>query len=215
MIYNEETAHQVADFLLQVKAIELQPNDPFKWASGWNSPIYCDNRKTLSHPRVRTFIRQKLVEVIDRKFSSPNMIAGVATGGIAQGVLVAQDLGVPFCYVRSSKKEHGLGNQIEGEYTPGQQVIVVEDLVSTGGSSLRAVEALRDAGLIITGMVSIFTYGFQAAEDNFEAAGVQLISLSDYDHLIDRAVITGFASESDLESLRAWREEPSLWNVPA
>lgn len=215
MIYNEETAHQVADYLLQVKAIELQPNNPFTWASGWNSPIYCDNRKTLSHPRVRTFIRQKLVEVIHQKFSSPNIVAGVATGGIAQGVLVAQDLGVPFCYVRSSKKEHGLGNQIEGEYTPGQQVIVVEDLVSTGGSSLRAVEALRNAGLVITGMISIFTYGFQAAEDNFKEAGVQLVSLSDYDHLIDRAVITGFASESDLESLRSWREDPSLWNVPA
>lgn len=213
MIHNEETALQIADFLLQIKAIKLQPDNPFEWASGWKSPIYCDNRKTLSHPSIRTFIRQKMVDAVESHFTKPNAIAGVATGGIAQGVLVAQELGVPFCYVRSGKKGHGLQNQIEGDVAQGSQMIVIEDLVSTGGSSLEAVEALREAGYGVTGMISIFTYGFNAAVENFEKHGVQLISLSDYDHLIQQALKTDFISEQDVESLQEWRQSPENWKV--
>lgn len=213
MIHNEETALQIADFLLQIKAIKLQPDNPFEWASGWKSPIYCDNRKTLSHPSIRTFIRQKIVEAIESHFTKPNAIAGVATGGIAQGVLVAQELGVPFCYVRSGKKGHGLQNQIEGDVAQGSQMIVIEDLVSTGGSSLEAVEALREAGYGVTGMISIFTYGFNAAVENFKKHGVQLISLSDYDHLIQQALKTDFISDQDVDSLQEWRQSPENWKV--
>ena len=167
MNYSFNSAHKVAEFLLQIKAISLKPDDPFQWASGWKSPIYCDNRKTLSYPRIRTFIRQEIVKAIDENFGRPDVIAGVATGGIAQAALVAQELGLPLVYIRPKMKEHGQKNQIEGVLESGQSVIVIEDLVSTGNSSLIAVDALRDQGCIVKGMVAIFTYGFDQARKNF------------------------------------------------
>lgn len=211
MITNAETAAKVAEFLLQIKAVKLQPSNPFTWASGWNSPIYCDNRKTLSHPRIRTFIRQKFVEAINASFPKPDMIAGVATGAIAQGVLVAEEMGLPFIYVRPEPKKHGLGNMIEGEYKSGQSVVVIEDLISTGGSSLKAVEALRDAGCEVKGMAAIFTYGFADAEANFRQANVPLVTLSDYSALIRQAMNENLIAESELETLEAWRKNPSTW----
>ena len=168
MILNNDRAVKVAEFLLQIKAVKLQPKNPFTWASGWKSPIYCDNRVTLSYPNIRTFIRQNYSELILDHFGKPDVIAGVATGGIAQGALVAEELGLPFIYVRSSPKGHGMGNQIEGHFEEGQKVIVIEDLISTGGSSLKAVDALRDANLDVKGLVAIFTYGFEVAETNFK-----------------------------------------------
>lgn len=211
MITNAETAAKVAEFLLQIKAVKLQPSNPFTWASGWNSPIYCDNRKTLSHPRIRTFIRQKFVEAINASFPKPDVIAGVATGAIAQGVLVAEEMGLPFIYVRPEPKKHGLGNMIEGEYKSGQSVVVIEDLISTGGSSLKAVEALRDAGCEVKGMAAIFTYGFADAEANFRQANVPLVTLSDYSALIRQAMNENLIAESELETLEAWRKNPSTW----
>ncbi len=211
MLINAETAAKVAEFLLQIKAVKLQPTEPFTWASGWKSPIYCDNRKTLSHPRVRTFIRQKFVEVINASFSKPDVIAGVATGAIAQGVLVAEEMGLPFVYVRPEPKKHGLGNLIEGEIKSGQSVVVIEDLISTGGSSLKAVEALREAGCEVKGMAAIFTYGFPDAEENFRAAGVQLTTLCDYSSLIRQALKSNLIAESELEQLEAWRKDPANW----
>src|SRR6186713_227296 len=168
MAQKDETAHNIAEFLLQIKAIKLQPSQPFTWASGWKSPIYCDNRISLSHPKVRTYIRQALAKLIEEKFGKPEVIAGVATAAIAQGALVAEAMGLPFVYVRSAPKDHGRENLIEGEVQPKQSVVVIEDLVSTGKSSLQAVNALREAGCDVKGMVCIFTYGFQAADDNFE-----------------------------------------------
>jgi orotate phosphoribosyltransferase len=188
MILNKDKALKVAEFLLQIKAVKLQPNEPFTWASGWASPIYCDNRKTLSFPSIRTFIRQGYAEAILDHFGKPDVIAGVATGGIAQGALVAQELGIPFIYVRSSAKGHGLGNQIEGHYEKGQRVVVIEDLISTGGSSLVAVEALREAGCEVKGLVAIFTYGFEIALKNFADAECPFVTLTDYEHLIDQAL---------------------------
>ena len=211
MILNEYTALKVAEFLLQIKAIVLKPEHPFTWASGWKSPIYCDNRKTLSYPKIRTYIRQELEEIIRGKYGKPDSIAGVATGGIAQGALVAQQLGVPFIYVRSTVKEHGMTNMIEGVYEEGQSVIVIEDLVSTGGSSLKAVKALRDAGMDVKGMLAIFTYGFGVAENNFADAGVELITLSDYDSLIKKATTDNYISQNDVDSLQEWRDNPSVW----
>src|SRR5690606_13211343 len=180
MIFNNESAKKVAELLLQIKAIKLQPNNPFTWASGWKSPIYCDNRVTLSHPSIRTFIRQKLSDVIQEEFGSVDVIAGVATAGIPQGVLVAQDLGLPFVYVRSKPKEHGTGSQIEGELFQGQRVVVIEDLISTGKSSLEAVKALREAGCNVAGLAAIFSYGFDAAEANFQAEKCRYVTLSNY-----------------------------------
>lgn len=211
MLNNAVTAAKVAEFLLQIKAVRLQPAEPFTWASGWKSPIYCDNRKTLSHPRIRTFIRQKFVEAINASFPKPDLIAGVATGAIAQGVLVAEEMGLPFVYVRPEPKKHGLGNLIEGEVTKGQSVVVVEDLISTGGSSLKAVEALREAGCDVKGMAAIFTYGFANAEQNFRAANVQLTTLCDYSALIRQAIKDNLVAESELEQLEAWRKDPSTW----
>lgn len=211
MLNNAVTAAKVAEFLLQIKAVRLQPTEPFTWASGWKSPIYCDNRKTLSHPRIRTFIRQKFVEAINASFPKPDVIAGVATGAIAQGVLVAEEMGLPFVYVRPEPKKHGLGNLIEGELTKGQSVVVVEDLISTGGSSLKAVDALRDAGCHVKGMAAIFTYGFYDAEENFRAANVQLTTLCDYSSLIRQAMKDNLVAESELEQLEAWRKNPSAW----
>lgn len=211
MILNNDRALKVAEFLLQIKAIKLQPSSPFTWASGWKSPIYCDNRKTLSHPSVRTFIRQSYSDLIVEKYGKPDLIAGVATGGIAQGVLVAQELGIPFVYVRSSPKGHGMGNLIEGDFEAGQKVVVVEDLISTGGSSLQAVEALRAAGCEVKGLVAIFTYGFDVAKENFKNANCPFETLTNYDFLVEQAIKDDYISESDLSSLQEWRQNPSQW----
>lgn len=211
MILNKDKALKVAEFLLQIKAVKLQPNDPFTWASGWSSPIYCDNRKTLSFPSIRTYIRQGYAEAILDHFGKPDIIAGVATGGIAQGALVAQELGIPFIYVRSSAKGHGLGNQIEGHFEKGQRVVVIEDLISTGGSSLVAVEALREAGCEVKGLVAIFTYGFEIALKNFADAECPFVTLTDYEHLIDQAVKLEYINESNVASLKKWKNDPSSW----
>jgi orotate phosphoribosyltransferase len=209
----DTTASNIADFLLQIKAVRLQPNQPFKWASGWNSPIYCDNRITLSHPRVRTYIRQELVKVIDEHFGSPDLIAGVATGAIAHGVLVAEALGLPFAYVRSSAKEHGRQNVIEGEVSKNQSCVVIEDLVSTGQSSLKAVQALRESGVLVKGMISIFTYGFDIAGEAFRSANCPCYSLSNYDVLVKQALDQGYINQRDVESLKLWRKDPASWKV--
>jgi orotate phosphoribosyltransferase len=211
MINNSEVEQKVAEFLLQIKAIKLQPSNPFTWASGWKSPIYCDNRITLSHPSIRTYIRQQLSTLIQEEFGSVSVIAGVATAGIPQGVLVAQDLGLPFIYVRAKAKEHGTGNLIEGEFTPGQRVVVVEDLISTGKSSLQAVQALREAGCEVAGLVGIFNYGFDAADENFKNAKCRFITLSNYTALIEYAAEHNFVSAEDLNVLRKWRENPETW----
>ena len=207
-----EVAQKVAESLLQIKAIKLQPKKPFTWASGWKSPIYCDNRVALSHPPIRTYIRQKLSELIQEEFGSVEMISGVATAGIPQGVLVAQDLGLPFTYVRPSNKDHGRQNQIEGELVSGQRVVVVEDLISTGKSSLKAVQALRDAGCNVVGLVSIFTYGFAEAEKNFAEAKCRLISLCNYDTLLEVAAKHNYILNSDMELLDTWRANPADWS---
>jgi len=201
-------AEKVASYLLDIKAIKLEPAHPFTWASGWKSPIYCDNRKTLSYPEVRSYIKEQFAALIRRKYPQVEVIAGVATGAIAQGALVAQELGLPFIYIRSSAKSHGLENQIEGEYKAGQKMVVIEDLVSTGGSSLQAVEALRNAGCEVLGMVAIFTYGFQKAEDNFKNAGCELSTLSDYNAMIDLAVKIGYVKPAEVEKLKEWRINP-------
>jgi orotate phosphoribosyltransferase len=211
MISNENSALKVAELLLQIKAIVLQPDKPFTWASGWLSPIYCDNRKTLSYPMIRTYIRQELSTVVQEKFGTPEVIAGVATGGIAQGALVAQQLGLPFVYVRTESKGHGLANQIEGVITSGQSVVVVEDLISTGGSSLKAVEALRNAGCHVKGMVSIFSYDFEIAKRNFAEKECALYCLSDYNYLVKKALDTGYINETKLQTLRNWRKNPETW----
>ncbi|MFN0031823.1 MAG: orotate phosphoribosyltransferase [Flavobacteriales bacterium] len=208
---SKESALKVAEFLLKIKAVELKPDQPFTWASGIKSPIYCDNRKTLSHPNVRTFLRQQFVEMIDKNFSKPDVIAGVATGGIALGALVAQEMGLPFVYVRSEAKKHGLGNMIEGHLESGQSVVVIEDLISTGGSSLNAVAALRDAKAKVNGMVAIFTYGFDKAKENFKAAKCKLYTLSDYDTLIKQASRENYVSDKHLAELKAWRSNPEGW----
>ena len=202
---------KVAEFLLQIKAIKLQPNNPFTWASGWKSPIYCDNRVTLSHPSIRTYIRQKLTQLVQEEYGSVDLIVGVATAGIPQGALVAQELGLPFAYVRAKAKEHGTGSLIEGEIVEGQRVVLVEDLISTGKSSLAAVAALRDAGLSVAGLVSIFTYGFDVADENFAAAKCRYSSLSNYNALIEYASEHSFIASSDIELLRKWRENPAEW----
>ena len=213
MILNKDRALKVAEFLLQIKAVKLQPNQPFTWASGWSSPIYCDNRKTLSYPAIRTHIRQGYAEAILEQFGKPDAIAGVATGGIAQGALVAQELGIPFIYVRSSAKGHGLGNQIEGHFEKGQKIIVIEDLISTGGSSLTAVKALRDAGCDVRGLIAIFTYGFEVAAQNFQAADCPFVTLTDYDHLIDQALKLEYINDSDVQSLKEWKTAPESWSA--
>lgn len=204
-------AENVALHLLKIKAIKLEPAHPFTWASGWKSPIYCDNRKTLSYPEVRAYIRDQFAAVIREKYPEAEVIAGVATGAIAQGVLVAQELNLPFIYIRSAAKSHGLENLIEGDYKVGQKVIVVEDLISTGGSSLQAVEALRNAGCEVLGMTAIFTYGFQKAVDNFAVAHCELTTLSDYNAMIDLAVKTGYIQESDVDKLKEWRKSPETY----
>ncbi|MBD1431287.1 orotate phosphoribosyltransferase [Sphingobacterium sp. DN00404] len=206
-----EVEQKIAESLLQIKAIKLQPKNPFVWASGWKSPIYCDNRIALSHPAIRTYIRQQLSQLIQEEFGTVEMISGVATAGIPQGVLVAQDLGLPFTYVRSSAKDHGRQNLIEGEVVSGQRVVVVEDLISTGKSSLQAVEALREAGCNVVGLVSIFTYGFDQAVKNFADAKCPFFSLCNYEALIKVAVNNGYILDADVALLEQWRKDPSTW----
>lgn len=212
MILNKETAKQAAHFLLQIKAIKLNNESPFTWASGRKSPIYCDNRVTLSYPEIRTFIRQQFVAMATEQFADVDVIAGVATGGIPQGVLVAQDLGKPFVYVRPEEKKHGLGNKIEGDLKSGQSVLVIEDLVSTGKSSLQAVDALRQFGCSVKGMGAIFTYNLEVAKQAFEKSEVSLYTITDYHTLIEVAAEQSFIQQQDLESLAKWRENPELWS---
>ena len=211
MILNNDKALKVAEFLLQIKAVKLQPNNPFTWASGWNSPIYCDNRITLSYPAIRTFIRQTYTDAVLEFFGKPDVIAGVATGGIALGALVAQELGLPFIYIRSSAKGHGMGNLIEGHFEKGQKVVVIEDLISTGGSSIKAVQALKDAEMDVKGLVAIFTYGFSVADENFKKANCPYLTLTNYDILIEEALRKDYISEHDIASLREWKEHPETW----
>ncbi len=207
----DDPAHKIAEFLLQIKAVKLEPEHPFTWASGLKSPIYCDNRKTLSYPKIRTYIRQQFVECIQEHFGKPDVIAGVATGGIALGALVAQEMGLPFVYVRSEAKKHGLTNMIEGELESRQSVVVIEDLVSTGGSSLKAVAALREAGCLVKGMVAIFTYEFEEAAANFKKAKCELSTLTNYSNLIETAVEKEYIAKKDVESLKQWKLNPSGW----
>ena len=207
----ENCAKKTAEYLLQIKAIKLQPSNPFTWASGWKSPIYCDNRKTLSFPEVRSFIRESFASMVKDIYPQAEMIAGVATGAIAHGALAADKLGLPFIYVRSEAKEHGLGNQIEGYFEKGQKVVVIEDLISTGGSSLNAVKVLRESGCEVLGMAAIFTYEFKKATDSFAAAECRLNTLSNYSVLVDTAVKTGYIGEAEVETLKKWRLDPSVW----
>ena len=200
-----------ASKLLEVKAVKLQPNEPFTWASGWKSPIYTDNRKTLGFPRLRSFVKLELCHIIQEQFPQAEAIAGVATGAIAQGALVAEELGLPYCYVRPKPKDHGMGNQVEGEIAKGSKVVVVEDLISTGSSSLKAVDALRQYGVEVIGMVASFTYGFPIAEEAFSAAGVKLITLSDYEAVVEAAASTGYIKAEEKAVLAEWRKNPSEW----
>jgi orotate phosphoribosyltransferase len=201
----------VAEKLLKVKAVKLQPANPFIWASGWKSPIYCDNRKTLSYPAIRNFIKLELARVISESYENAEAIAGVATGAIAQGALVADLLGLPFVYIRATPKDHGLENLIEGELRPSSKVVVLEDLVSTGGSSLKAVQAVRNFGCEVIGMVAIFTHGFPIADKNFKEAEVTLTTLSNYDAVIEEAVRTDYITHSDVKTLQEWRKDPANW----
>lgn len=200
-----------ADKLLSIRAIKLQPSNPFTWASGWKSPIYCDNRKLISYPRIRTFIKTELCRLIIENFTDVDAIAGVATGAIAPGAIVADALGLPFVYIRSTPKDHGLENLIEGELKPGSKVVVVEDLVSTGSSSLKAVEAIRKDGSEVIGMVANFTYGFPIATEKFNAANVKLLTLTNYDAVLEEALRIDYIAESDLDTLQEWREAPADW----
>lgn len=202
---------KVASALLEIEAIKLRPDQPFKWASGWNSPIYCDNRLSLSFPSTRTLVKEGLISLIRTHFKGAEAIAGVATAGVPQGAILADALNLPFVYVRPKPKDHGMENLIEGKVVKGQKVVVVEDLISTGGSSLKAVEALRDSGFEVLGMVAIFTYGFNTAKDNFEKAKVTLHTLSDYEALVNEAVSKGVIKKEELESLKDWRKDPASW----
>lgn len=205
------TARKIASFLLKTKAVKLSPDQPFKWSSGWNSPIYCDNRITLSDVEARTFIKKALAKAIKKNFPDVDLIAGVATAGIAQGALVADYMNLPFAYVRPKPKEHGMGNQIEGKIEKGQKVVVLEDLISTGGSSIKAAEALTAQGIEVVGMIAIFTYGFKIADDNFAEKNLKLVTLSNYNFLIDEALKQEYVKPSDVESLKKWRRNPAKW----
>ena len=207
----EDLKKVFAGKLLGIKAIKLQPNDPFTWASGWKSPFYCDNRKTLSFHDVRSFVKLELVHAILENFPEATAVAGVATGAIAQGMLVADELALPYAYVRPKPKDHGMKNQIEGELPAGAKVIVVEDLISTGGSSLKAVAALREAGFEVVGMVASYTYGFPVAEEAFREAGVKLVTLTDYEYVVEKALETGYIKETDVPMLHEWRKDPANW----
>lgn len=212
MIFNKNTAKKTAEVLLQVNAIKLSPKEPFTWASGWKSPIYCDNRIILSFPPIRNYVRETMGKQIEKQYGKPNAIAGVATGAIGIGMLVAEYLGLPFIYVRPDAKGHGRKNQIEGFIEKGQNVVVVEDLISTGKSSLNAVKALRDAGINVKGMIAIFTYGFDVAAKNFEDANVKLQTLGDYETLLEQALDTNYISKNQLKTLLEWNTNPSEWN---
>ncbi|MDR1784035.1 MAG: orotate phosphoribosyltransferase [Dysgonamonadaceae bacterium] len=202
----------LAKKLLKIHAVKLQPANPFIWASGWKSPIYCDNRKTLSYPSIRNFIKLQLARTIVEKYENVTAIAGVATGAIAQGALVAEELNLPFVYVRSEPKDHGLENLIEGDLKPGSKVVVIEDLISTGSSSLKAVEAIRNAGCDVAGMIAIFTYGFPVAAEKFKEAKVKLTTLCDYDSILDEALKTDYIDESEIKTLQEWRKNPQKWS---
>lgn len=204
-------ATEFAARLLEVKAVKVQPDEPFTWASGWKSPFYCDNRKTLSYPKLRTFVKENLAKLVKDNFSEADAVAGVATGAIAQGALVADMLGLPFCYVRSKAKDHGMGNLIEGTLPEGSKVVVVEDLISTGGSSLKAVEALRAAGFEVVGMVAAYTYGFPIAEQAFQNAGVRLLTLTNYEAVVSAAIKSGYITASQQPTLNEWRKDPANW----
>ena len=201
----------IAEKLLRIKAIKLQPANPFTWASGWKSPIYCDNRKTLSYPSIRNFIKLELARIISEKYENVDAIAGVATGAIAQGAMVANELYLPFVYVRSSPKDHGLENLIEGDLKPGAKVVVIEDLISTGGSSLKAVEAIRNAGCDVLGMVAIFTYGFPVSKEKFKEAKVEQTTLCDYDAILDEALKIDYIDQSEIAILQRWKKDPANW----
>ena len=212
MIKNKDTAKKTAELLLQIKAIKLSPEEPYTWASGWKSPIYCDNRVSLSYPPVRVYLKEQMAKIVEDEFGRPDVIAGVATGAIAIGVLVAQELGVPFVYVRPEPKKHGRKNQIEGVLESGQNVVVIEDLISTGKSSLAAVEALKEAGATVKGMVAIFSYGFEVAAQNFKDQNVNLSTLSNYEILLEQALDSQYISQKELSLLRDWRSNPGEWN---
>ena len=212
MILHKDTAKKTAELLLQIKAIKLNPSDPFTWASGWKSPIYCDNRITLSYPPVRVFLKEEIAKIVETQYGKPDVIAGVATGAIAIGILVAQELGVPFVYVRPEPKKHGRKNQIEGHLESGQNVVVIEDLISTGKSSLGAVTALKEAGGVVKGMVAIFSYEFDIAAENFENANLNLTTLSNYSHLLEQAVDSKYITDAELTTLEKWRKDPGNWN---
>jgi len=211
MNLDKDTAKKTAELLLQIKAIKLSPNEPFSWASGWKSPIYCDNRITLSYPAIRNFLKSEMAKKIEETYGKPDVIAGVATGAIAIGVLVAQELGVPFVYVRPEPKKHGRKNQVEGFLESGQNVVVVEDLISTGKSSLQATKVLKEAGAVVKGMIAIFSYGFEVATQNFEESNIRLITLSNYKNLLEQAVDSGYVTQKELETLQEWRLNPSEW----
>ncbi len=213
MIFNKDTAEKTAELLLQINAIKLNPSKPFLWASGWHSPIYCDNRLTLSFPAIRNYIRDEFAKQIELVYGKPDVIAGVATGAIGIGILVAEELGLPFVYVRPEAKKHGRQNKVEGFLQKGQNVVVVEDLISTGNSSLLAVEALKEAGANVKGMVAIFSYGFDVATENFKNANVTLNTLSNYENLLNLAVEKKYITEEEQVTLQEWRKSPSTWNV--
>ena len=212
MVLSVESRRKVAEFLLRIKAIQLSPNEPFTWASGRKSPIYCDNRKVLSHPAVRTFVRQLTVEAIEKEYGKVDAIAGVATGGIALGALVAQELGLPFIYVRSKAKAHGLGNAIEGDLSVLSNVVVIEDLISTGQSSLKSVDALREAGVEVKGLIAIFTYGLPVAQAAFEASPCKWLTLTDYPTMLDQALVEGYLNDDQRSLLDAWNSDPVAWS---
>ncbi len=213
MIFNKDTAEKTAELLLQINAIKLNPKNPFTWASGWKSPIYCDNRLTLSFPAIRNYIREEFSKNIEKQFGKPDVIAGVATGAIGIGMLVAEYMGLPFVYVRPEPKKHGRQNQVEGFLQKGQNVVVVEDLISTGNSSLLAVQAIKDAGANVKGMVAIFTYGFDIAEENFKNAHVDLYTLSNYQNLLNLAVAKKYITEQEQTTLKEWSLAPESWGI--
>ena len=213
MVLDKYTAKKTAELLLQIKAIKLNPKNPFKWASGWNSPIYCDNRIILSHPEIRVFVREQMVKQIEKIYGKPDVIAGVATGAIGIGMLVADLMNLPFIYVRPNSKKHGRKNQIEGQFSKSQKVVVIEDLISTGNSSLMAIDALRSENLEIKGMISIFTYGFDISYNNFKEKNVEFCSLSSYDFLLEQALDINYISDEEYEILKDWKNNPSKWVI--
>ena len=213
MVLDKYTAKKTAELLLQIKAIKLNPKNPFKWASGWNSPIYCDNRIILSHPEIRVFVREQMVKQIEKIYGKPDVIAGVATGAIGIGMLVADLMNLPFIYVRPNSKKHGRKNQIEGQFSKSQKVVVIEDLISTGNSSLMAIDALRSEDLVIKGMISIFTYGFDISYNNFKEKNIEFCSLSSYDFLLEQALDINYISDEEYEILKDWKNNPSKWVI--